>query len=314
MHSMIRTTAKICVAAAALAAALPVAPSHAENFAYVSADGSGNACTAAQPCATITAVWVFIGASVPLRVVCLNGSAPDVGVADLNKGNVSVDIDCPQGFIQHFGTTNFAVNSTVRIRHLGFIGGVPNLTAPNHILILGSGTLILEDCTFEDAPDAALDIEPNGPLNVVIKNSRISNNAGGILLKPNGGGSIKATLDHVTITNNTAGGIRTDSTNGVVNLDVSDSEISHNGANGINAIAGTNQNIVSVRNSVIAQNGDAGLQSNGANAGILVSATLLDQNAAGATLVVGGGNLFTYGDNDVVGPIGSGFTGTATPH
>ena len=143
-------------------------------------------------------------------------------------------------------------------------------------------------------------------------NSRISNAGSGILLKPAAGGSIKATLDHVTITGSVGGGIKADATNGVVDLDVSDSEISDNGGNGINAVAsGRNQNIVSIKNSVIARNGAAGVQSNGANAGVLMATTLLDQNVSGALSVVAGGNLFTYGNNQVVGSQGSNFTSTA---
>jgi hypothetical protein len=45
---------------------------------------------------------------------------------------------------------------------------------------------------------------------------------------------------------------------------------------------------------------------------VLIATTLLDQNVSGATSVVSGGNMFTYGNNDVVGGLGSGFTGTAT--
>jgi len=45
--------------------------------------------------------------------------------------------------------------------------------------------------------------------------------------------------------------------------------------------------------------------------GVLVATTVLDQNAAGATSVTNGGNLLTYGDNNIIGPIGSGFTATA---
>jgi hypothetical protein len=306
MTSIVRTTVSCCVAAAAVAAALPVAPSYAgENSAYVSSTGSGSQCTPTQPCLTVgTALSVI---SPPLRVVCLNSAGPDASSQGLFFSNIAVDIDCPQGAM---GQLSFpGSNVTVRIRHFGFKYD----SNPTHISFTGSGTLILEDCYFEDAPDAALDLEPNGALNVVIKNSRISNNGGGILLKPIGG-SIKATLDHVTITGNSGGAIRSDSTDGVVNLDVSYSELSNNGGNGINAIAGTNQNIVSIKNTVIARNGTAGVQANGVNAGVLVSATLLDQNVAGATITVAGGNLFTYGNNDIVGPIGSGFTGTATPH
>jgi hypothetical protein len=53
---------------------------------------------------------------------------------------------------------------------------------------------------------------------------------------------------------------------------------------------------------------------NGANAGVLVATTLFDQNVAGATAVVNVGNMFTQGNNDIVGTMGSGFTATATLH
>jgi hypothetical protein len=203
-----------------------------------------------------------------------------------------------------------AVNTTLRIRHVIF----RNTFFPNQINFAGNGTLILEDCVFADSPSAALDIEPNGPLNLVIRNSRTSNAGSGILLKPAAGGSIKATLDHVVITTNSGGGIKADSTNGLITLDISDSVISDNGGNGINAVGGANQDIVSIERGVIAKNGAAGVQANGVTAGVLVAATLLDQNASGATSVVSGGNMFTYGDNHVVGSIGSGFTATATSH
>ena len=66
--------------------------------------------------------------------------------------------------------TNTTTNTTVRLRHVGSGG---------QIVFDGGGTLILEDCAFEDASVVPLDIEPNGPLNLVIRNSRISNSASG---------------------------------------------------------------------------------------------------------------------------------------
>jgi len=68
---------------------------------------------------------------------------------------------------------------------------------------------------------------------------------------------------------------------------------------------------VSIKNSVIAENGSVGVQANGANAAILVQTTLFDQNASGATSVLGGGHISTYGNNSIVGSAGAGFTGTA---
>jgi hypothetical protein len=44
----------------------------------------------------------------------------------------------------------------------------------------------------------------------------------------------------------------------------------------------------------------------------MIDATLLDSNLAGATSVVAGGHMLTYGTNRIVGPAGAGFTGSAS--
>jgi Right handed beta helix region len=299
-----RASAKLRFAVVVVAAVLPAAPSHAENFLFVSAAGSGSACSATVPCASV-AVALFNNPP-PLRVICLNGSAADNTALSFGASGLAMDIDCPQGLVSSL--TFSAANATVRMRHLGFRNGA---ASGSELFFTGSGTLILEDCVFTDATGNALDIEPNGPLNVVIKNSRISNSGSGILFKPAASGSIKATLDHVTITGNNGGGIKSDSTNGVVNLDISDSEISNNPGNGINLVGSANQNMLNLSRTVIAKNGTAGLQANGATTAALVDTTLFDTNTSGATSVVGGGHVLTYGNNHIVGSAGSGFTGTA---
>jgi hypothetical protein len=303
MTCMIRTTAKLCGVVIALAALLTTGPSHAfDTIAYVSATGSGTACTAAQPCPDIgTAVQ---STASPMHVVCLNGSS----VVGFSSGlaNLTADVDCPAGII---GSAGFSgANQALKFRHVSFYNG--GSQSGTELKISGNGSLILEDCTFTNAVGVALDIEPNGPLNIVIKNSRISNGGSGILLKPAAGGSIKVTLDHVTITNNTGGGVKTDTTNGLVTLEITDSEISNNGGNGINAVAGPNQDVVNIKNSIIAGNGVAGVQANGAHAGVLIATTLLDQNVAGATSMVSGGQIFSYGNNQAIGLLGSGFINT----
>jgi hypothetical protein len=185
-------------------------------------------------------------------------------------------------------------------------------SSDNAMKVIGSGTLIFDNCAFANFFGPALDIEPNAAFNLVITNSRISSSASGVLLKPAAGGSIKATLDRVTITGNNGGGIKTDSTNGTVDLGVTDSEISNNVGNGINLVGSANQNMLNLSRTVIAKSGVAGLQANGANAGVLVDTTLFDTNASGATSVVAGGHILTYGNNRIVGSSGSGFTGSAS--
>ena len=311
---MIRIIAKLFAIVVALTAFLPVAPLFAANIvAWISSTGSdSNPCTAALPCATFFQAINSIGAGLNGQVNCLNS----FGTAESNLFfSVSVTVDCAGVYEASTPNTGAFVsdgtNQVVKIRNLtisGTTGGWPA------IKVIGSGTLIIENCAFENMSGIALDIEPNGPLNLVIKNSRVSNNtAAGVLIKPAAGGSVTATFDGVTITNN-AGGLKTDTTNGAVRVDISNSTINNNANNGLIAIGGAGgQNMVSVRNDVIASNSQAGIEASGGNAAVLVNNTLLDSNTAGALSAVSGGRILTYQNNNIVGSSGTGFTGTAGP-
>jgi hypothetical protein len=116
----------------------------------------------------------------------------------------------------------------------------------------------------------------------------------------------------VTIAGNSGGGIRLDATNGAVTADVTDSVITNNAGNGLSATGGAGAAMLSIHNSVIANNGAAGVNATGTNGAVLVDTTLLDSNGTGATSVASGGRIVTYGNNRIVGPAGSGFTGTAS--
>jgi hypothetical protein len=309
MISIIKAAAKLCVVVAAMATFLRATPSYAETPYYASNTGSGSSCTFAQPCPLYIAIGSAGLASGTGRVICLG---PIDGTANSStgltgSGNQTTEVICPQG--AQGGILSTGANQTLRINGLtllGIQGGLETLR------FLGSGTLILENCAFVDGTAIALDLEPNGPLNVVIKNSRISNNSSvGIILKPASGGSINATFDHVTVTENGAAGIRLDTTNGPVTADLTDSVIFNNAGNGFGVTSGAGQAVVSITRSVIAKNGGVGVAANGPAAGVMIDATLLDSNAT-ATSVASGGHILTYGNNRIVGPAGSGFTGTAT--
>ena len=175
------------------------------------------------------------------------------------------------------------------------------------------GTLILENVHFIGAIVNEINAQPSSPSRLIVRNCVFDNGGAAILLKPAAGGSLSVQFDHVTIADNTGGGIKIDTTNGPVTVDITDSVIRDNGGNGINVVGNAGgQAMVSIKNSVIAENAVAGVQANGANAGVLVQTTLFDQNASGATSVVGGGHISTYGNNSIVGSSGSGFTGTAS--
>ena len=305
---MIRIIAKPFAVTIVLTAFLHAAPLFAAQAVWVSNTGSDlNPCTPTSPCQTIPGGFGALDSFGQIN--CLN--APR-SVGSLGVGSTSATVDCESVWQPPMGSIALILsgNTQWEIRNVTFSGSTGGFSA---IKVTGSGTLILENCVFENFTAAtALDIEPTGPLNLIIKNSRLSSNASGVLIKPAAGGSVTATFDGVTLADNTGGGLKADTTNGPVTIDITDSVVSKNGGNGINAIGATNQNMVSIKNSVINKNAVAGVQANGANAGVLVQTTLFDQNASGATSVVGGGHISTYGNNSIVGSSGSGFTGTAS--
>jgi Right handed beta helix region len=235
---MIRILAKVLAVAVVLVAFLPVAPLQAaQPVAYLSSTGSGGACTAAQPCASIfSAHSTLVNGG---QISCLNPPTinSDIGLNFFGAG-LSFVVDCVGVFVpggSGAGLLLSGANQLIKIRNLTFSGSGGSFPA---IQATGSGTLILENCVFENMSGIALDIEPTGAFNLVITNSRISNNtAAGVLIKPASGGSVTANFDGVKITNN-AGGLKTDTTNGAVRVDISNSTISNNANNGLIAIGG----------------------------------------------------------------------------
>ena len=304
---MIRILAKLFAVAVALTACLPVHPSSAAGVAFVSATGGGSACTQSAPCASFQAA----GLALPNdggRIICMTPVEQTVTGFNLANGATLV-FDCPS--TSWLGNLVISGSGVYKFQHVGFSG----LGAAFPISkVTGSGTLIFEDCVIEDVAGTGLDIEPNGPLNLVIKNSRISNNtAAGVLIKPAAGGSVTATFDGVTITNN-AGGLKTDTTNGAVRVDISNSTISQNANNGLIAIGGAGgNNMVTVKNDVIASNGQAGIEASGSNAAVLVNNAVLDTNTGGSLQAVSSGRILTYQNNTAIGAVGTGFTGVASP-
>jgi hypothetical protein len=309
---MIRVIAKIFAVTVALTAFLHVAPVFAaepQPVIWISSTGSdSNPCTAALPCATFNTASG--GLTAGGQISCLDFPGP-IGAS--LEVTTSLTIDCAGVYVVNFPNLGAfqlqATDQVVKIRNLTISGAAGGYPA---IKVTGGGTLVLENCVLDNLPGTALDIEPTGPFNLVIKNTRISNSSAGILIKPQAGGSVTATFDGVTIDGNSGGGLKTDTTNGSITVDISNGTISNNAGNGMNAVSGAGgANMLNIHNSVIAKNGSAGVQANGANAAALIDTTLLDSNVAGALSAVGGGRVLTYGNNRIVGSSGTGFTGSA---
>jgi hypothetical protein len=307
---MIRSIVKFFIAAA-LAAFLPAGPSVAADVVYIANNGSVGTCTASQPCATLQGALAEVDQGG--QIFCLD---PTDIVETSATIATSVSIDCP-GHVTVSGANTPAITisgngQVVKIRNLTISGGTGN--GYPAISMQQGGTLILENCVIENIGSGgpALDIEPLGPLNLVINGGRISGNFGtAVLLQPQHNGSVNASLNGVTITTNGGGGIRVDTANGPVTLNINGSEITYNAGNGLNVVGGSGgPGMLNLAHSTVAQNGAAGVQANGTNAAATLDDTLLDSNTSGALSAVSGGRIVTYGNNRIIGSPGSGFTGT----
>jgi hypothetical protein len=265
---------------------------------FFSATGSGTQCTQAAPCTLTAAVSHATPGS---EISCADGSDSETVTISAKP----LTIDCA-GTVGSLNTITINGGAVVVLRNITFW----NVSNP---IILNNGAVILDNVHIHNAIGSAIGAPSTAPSSIIVKNSVIDAGAG-VLLKPNSGSSVSARFDHVTIANNTSGGIKIDSTNGAVTVDVIDSDISNNSGNGLNAIGGAGgAAMFSISRSVLANNGVAGVQANGASAAAILDTTLLDSNTTGATSIIAGGHVLTYGNNHVVGSSGSGFNGTPTP-
>ena len=263
-------------------------------------NGAGTVCSQTAPCELSTAISQ--ATATPVELSCADSSDVFSG-ATINK---SLTIDCAgtAGSINGIEVNSGAV---VTLRNLT-IGG----NTEDGIFLI-NGTLILDNVHFVGVGSIGINAAPTSPSTLIVKNCII--NRGGVpavLLKPGVGGSLSASFDHVTIAGNGGGGIRLDTTNGPVTADVTDSVITNNTGNGLSAQGGAGgAAMLSIHNSVIAKNGAAGINATGTNGAVLVDTTLLDTNGT-ATSIASGGRIVSYGNNRVVGPAGTGFTGTTS--
>jgi hypothetical protein len=317
----------LCGAILALCISLNPAQAQPYNETFVSSAGSdSHTCNSvAQACGSFEHTIPLTAPGGQLTVL----TSGDYGIATIfgsisivnaNSGTAAVVLPSGTGCAGQCGliSINAGANDVVTLRGLVLNGvGVSNF-AP--VQINNAARVNIENCVILNGSPAGILVNPftgfQQPLaanmNVKIQDTTINSSSTGIKITSVQGVTISAGITRSQIDNNAGGGIRADSSSGgAITTTISDSDIGFNGGNGINLVSGANQNIASIKNSVIAKNGAAGVQANGANAGVLVQTTLFDQNAAGATSVVAGGHISTYGNNSIVGADGSGFTGTA---
>jgi len=182
------------------------------------------------------------------------------------------------------------------------------------VAINSAAKVIIEKCDiFGFTAGAAVQVSvSSGTLALKVQETTLNNNSGGITSKPSGGATVNAAIERTHADMNTGAGVRVDGTaGGSSNVAISDSSLSLNGSNGLNAVSGPSGNVkVDLTRVVAANNSSAALQSNNSTGGtstVTVGQSMLSSNGT-AWSIVSSGQLLSYVNNQVTGPVGTGPT------
>jgi len=311
---MTKSTLYSAFLGALFVAGLAIAPAHAQaTRTWISGVGDdANPCSRTAPCKTFagaiskTAAGGEIDALDPggfgavtiTKAMTLDGGGGQVASVLVSSGTPSISVSA--------GSTDIVI-----IRNLRLTGSSAGTTG---IAINSAGKVVIEKCDiFGFTAGAAVQVSvSSGTLQLKIQETTLNNNGGGITSKPSGGAVVNADIERTHVDSNSGGGVRVDGTGGgSSNVAITDSTISNNGGNGLNAVSGPSGNVkVDLTRVVLANNTGNALQSSNSTGGtstVTVGQSMLSNNGA-AWAIVSTGQLLSYGNNQVTGPVGTGPT------
>jgi len=296
---------------------LAIAPAHAQaTRTWISGVGDdANPCSRTAPCKTFAGAISKTTAGGEIDVLDPGG----FGALTITK---AITLDGGGGQVASIlvsGTNGINISAgasdVVILRNLRFNGIIQSGSAGViGVAINSAAKVIIEKCDIFGFSSAAIDAVPStGTLALKVQETTLNNNAGGITIKPSGGAIVNGAVERTHIDANTGAGMRVDGTGGgSSNVAVTDSSLSLNGSNGLNAVSGPSGNVkVDLTRVVLANNAGSALQSSNSTGGtsmVTVGQSMLSNNAT-AWSIVSSGQLLSYGNNQVTGPVGTGPTG-----
>jgi len=301
-----------------MAVVFHVAPAQAQaTRTWVSGVGDdANPCSRTAPCKTFAGAISKTQAGGEIDTLDPGGFGAltvtkSISIYNGSGGEAGVLVSGTNGIVISAGTTG-----VVNLRGL-VIDGLN--TSLDGVEVLSAARVEIFDCVIQEmgngAGSAGIRVSPSsGTVTVGIYNSLLKeNNAGGVLIKPSGGATANVVISHSHIENNAGtDGVRANANGGGnVHLTIADSSVSLNVGDGVAAVSGgSNTATVDLTRVTIADNSTNGLaadNSAGGTAAITVGASMLSFNGT-ATGITGTGTVQSFGNNQVTGPLGSGFT------
>ena len=229
-----------------------------------------NPCSRTAPCKTFAGAISKTAAKGMISVLDPGG----FGAVTITK-SITIDGGGIRGSVLNAGTNGVVVNAgandVVRLRDISIDGAG---TGFNGIRFLAGGALILDSDKINDASSGhGILFEPSAPARLVVHDSTISNNAGGVRAEDKSVVSIQNTT------------------------------ISSNSGNGVAAVSGAQPVEITVDKSQVTNNGigvasAAGIKSHGALASVVVSDNVIMGNENGL-MMSGGADIMSFGSNRV---------------
>ena len=288
-------------AALTLVAVLPAVPAQAQApRTFVSAAGNdSNPCSFAAPCRHFQAAVNATSAGGEVDALDPAGYGPiTIGQAITIEGQGWSYIAPPVG---GNGITINSVSGNVAIHGVS-LNGVGITGGTKGIIFNSGGSLTVADSVIRNFTQDAILFAPNASsLNrIVVSNTLVSDNNGGIGIFPTGSGPTNGFIDHVKIENTAGNALAFGTSTQTINVTVNDTVIANNSDAAVFSLSSGGAINVMVRNSILANNSDTGLAASGIGSAISVTRSTITGNGFG-WLDVGGGTVTSYGDNNIDG-------------
>jgi hypothetical protein len=253
-----------------------------------------NPCSRTAPCKTFAGAISKTATSGTINVL-------DPGAYGAVTITKSITIDAGGMFAGVLATLN---SSGIIVNGAGVVVNLRGLTIEgagsglHGIRFLQGSALHVEDCIINGFVGKGLDIEPTTTTTLVVNDTIIRNNtgasAGGILLKPSGAGSVKATFQNVLVSRN-QNGLRAETN---TETTIRSSSFSGNTAVGVDAFTPGGNVQINLDETTVANNVSHGIQASGVGAVVRISNTQVINNI-GTGLVPGTGQILSFGNNRV---------------
>lgn len=293
-----------------LFAAAPAAHAQATRTWVSGVGDDANPCSRTAPCKTFAGAISKTAAGGEINVLDPGGFGAVTitkSISIISQFEAGVLVSGTNGIVVNAGVNDVIILRGLDIEGLG--------TGLNGIRFLAGGFLFVENCTINNfnASGAGLgiDFEPSGVShlyvsNTYIRNCRTATTGGGILIKPQAGGTAIATLENVRAERNNFG-LKVGS---AATVSVRSSVFSGNTNNGIIGVINAGPLSVSVDDSQISNNAAFGVLSSGAGATVRIGNLQVSGNGTGLG-ATSGGALLSFGNNLVSGNTADGApTGT----